>query len=380
MDKPNRLLSKRPWLLSAGIVLAVVAWLASGLIAPSGESSEAEDASTTAAADQPPSSVRVRSQSAEEVRRYIVVNGNTAPARTVTLAAETDGRVESLGLERGSNGNEGTLVVHLDDRDRQARIAEAEAVLSQRLAEYEAREKLKSSSYVSDAQLKEARALLESARAELVRAELDLEYARIVAPFDGALLDRDVEVGDFVSRGDPVATWVDNRRIVVTANLSEHDAGYVTAGQAAEARLATGETVRGNIRFVAPVADTGTRTFVVELEVDNGDGGLRAGGTAELRIPAESVLAHRIAPSLLTLDDAGNVGVKIVTADDKVRFVVADIAMSDADGVWLTGLPGEATIITVGQGYVADGSVVKAVPESDVDTAVAVKGDEEREE
>ena len=380
MDKPSRLLTNRPWLLSAGIALIVVAWLASGLVAPSGDQAEAGDAPVAAADQEAPSSVRVRSQSAEEVRRYVVVNGNTAPARTVILAAETDGRVENLGLERGSNGADGALVVQLDDRDRQARISEARAVLNQRQAEYEAREKLKSSSYVSDAQLKEARALLESARTELVRAELDLEYARIVAPFDGALLERNVEVGDFVSRGDPVATWVDNRRIVVTASLSEHDAGYVEAGQPAEARLATGETVHGNIRFVAPVADAGTRTFVVELEVDNGDGGLRAGGTAELRIPAESVLAHRIAPSLLTLDDAGNVGVKIVTADDKVRFIVADIAMSDADGVWLTGLPAEATIITVGQGYVADGSVVTAVPESDVETAVAVKGDEEREE
>ncbi len=382
MDKSSKLLANRPWLLSAGIALLVVLWLASGLIAPSGDTADASDVPAAGNDNeaQARSSVRVQSQSAEEVRRYIVVNGNTEPARTVTLAAETDGRVEAVGLERGKNGDEGSLVVRLDDRDRRARIAEAKAMLSQRQAEYEAREKLKSSSYVSDAQLKEALAMLEAARTELVRAELDLEFARIVAPFDGALLDRHVEVGDFVSRGDPVATWVDNRRIVVTASLSEHDAGYVAAGQAGEARLATGETVRGGIRFVAPVADAGTRTFDVELEVDNGDGKLRAGGTAELRIPAETVLAHRIAPSLLTLDDAGNVGVKIVTAEDRVRFVVADVAMSDADGIWLTGLPAEATIITVGQGYVADGSVVTAVPESDVDTAVAVKGDEEREE
>ena len=133
------------------------------------------------------------------------------------------------------------------------------------------------------------------------------------------------------------------------------------------------ERVRGHIRYVAPVADEATRTFGVELEVDNSAGTLRAGGTAELLVPAETLLAHRVSPSLLTLDDAGNVGVKVIDDAGRVEFVVADIALSTNDGVWLAGLPETATIITVGQGFVTAGSVVDAVPESDVETAVARK-------
>jgi len=215
--------------------------------------------------------------------------------------------------------------------------------------------------------------MLEAAKAEQIRAELDLEYMNIRAPFGGALQSRVVEVGDFVKAGDPVATFVDNRKIIVSANVSEFDAHYVNVGDTAEARLATGETVQGRIRYVAPVADEATRTFGVELEADNSDGALRIGGTAELRIPAEQVLAHRISPSLLTLDDAGNVGVKIVNDDGLVEFVKADVALSTSDGIWLTGLPQDATIITVGQGYVANGTLVDAVPENDAKTAVAIK-------
>ncbi|MDH3441353.1 MAG: efflux RND transporter periplasmic adaptor subunit, partial [Gammaproteobacteria bacterium] len=199
----------------------------------------------------------------------------------------------------------------------------------------------------------------------------------IRAPFAGALQARSVEVGDFVTRGDPVATYVDNRTIIVSADLSEFDARFVNVGDAAEAELATGESVRGRIRYVAPVADEATRTFAVELEVDNTDGQLRAGGTAELRIPAELVSAHRISPSLLTLDDAGNVGIKIVNDHGRVEFVLADIALSSNDGVWLAGLPVTTTIITVGQGYVANGALVDAIPESDIETAVAVKDNNE---
>jgi len=248
-------------------------------------------------------------------------------------------------------------------------------MVRQREVEYDARLRLKSSSYVSEAQLQEAVAALEAARTELTRAQLDLQYMEVRAPFAGALQSRIVEIGDFVKRGDPVATFVDNRKIVVSADVSEFDAHYVKVGQRAQARLATGEQVEGTIRFVAPVADGATRTFGVELEVDNPDGSIRAGGTAELMIPAERVFAHRLPPSLLTLDDAGNVGVKIVDDAGRVDFVVADIALATSDGVWLTGLPETATIITVGQGFVSAGMAVDAVAESDIETAVAIKAE-----
>mgnify|MGYP001815595778 FL=1 len=363
---------QKSWLISAGVVVAITLWLASGQFSAEGDDAVVEDTATEVTTAK--NAVRVRTQSAEEVMRMIVVNGKTAPARIVRLAAETDGRIVQVGADRGASLEHGDIIVRLDERDRAARLAQAQATVKQREVEYEARERLKSESYVSEAQLQESLALLEMARAELTRAKLDLEYMTVRAPFAGALQARAVEVGDFVKRGDPIATYVDNRTIIVNANLSEFDARFVNVGDTAEATLATGETVRGRIRYVAPVADEGTRTFGVELEVDNQDRALRAGGTAELRIPAESVLAHRVSPSLLTLDDAGNVGVKIINHAGKVEFIVADIALSTNEGVWLAGLPETATIITVGQGYVASGATAVAVPESDAETAVARKG------
>ena len=361
----------KSWFISAGIVVAVTLWVASGSLGNTEDESTPSDAASVVPTQN---AVRVRTQTAEEVMRTIVVNGKTAPARIAQLSAETDGRIEFIGAERGANLERGNLIVRMDERDRAARLAQAEATVKQREVEYDARQRLKSESYVSEAQLQEGLALLESARAELTRARLDLDYMSVRAPFGGALQDRMVEVGDFVSRGDPIATFVDNRTIIVSANLSEFDARFVDVGDTAEAHLATGETVRGRIRYVAPVADEATRTFVVELEVANTDGALRAGGTAELRIPAERVFAHRISPSLLTLDDAGNVGVKIINDRGEVEFVVADIALSSNDGIWLAGLPETTTIITVGQGYVADGAMVNSIPEEDVETAVAIKG------
>lgn len=363
----------RSWTYSAGIAILIAVWLLSGQFATDEPAADGGVAATAGDAPAPHGKVRVRTLAAENVTRTITVNGKTAPARIAQLSAETDGRVTSIGAERGANVERGTVIVRLDERDRSARLAEARATLKQREVEYAARRSLKASSYVSEAQLQEALAQLEAARAELTRAELDLEYMFVRAPFAGAIQERAVEVGDFLKVGDPIATFVDNRSIVVAANVSEYDARFVQAGASAEARLATGERVSGTIRYVAPVADQATRTFAVELEIDNRDGALRAGGTAELYIPAESVRAHRVSPSLLTLDDAGNVGVKIVNDDGAVEFVVADVALSSTDGVWLAGLPDNVTIITVGQGFVVSGAQVDAIAEDDIPTAVARK-------
>ncbi len=362
----------RSWLYSASAAVLIALWLLSGQTG-SDEPGGADLRTTNSSAERPQNKVRVRTQTAEEVMRTIVLNGQTAPARIVELSAETDGRIIFVGAERGANLNRKDVIVRLDKRDRSARLAQAKATVKQREVEYEGRLKLKTQSYVSEAQLQEAIALLEAARAELTRAELDLDYMSIRAPFDGALQSRQVEIGDFVKRGDPIAIVVDNRTIIVSANLSEFDAQYVRVGDAAQAQLATGEQVRGTIRYVAPVADNKTRTFAVELEIDNQDGAIRAGGAAKLQISAEMVKAHRISPSLLTLDDAGNIGLKIINDLGQVEFVVVDIALSSSNGIWVAGLPSTATIITVGQGFVTSGSRVDAVAESDVDTAVAVK-------
>ncbi len=363
----------RSWLYSAGIAILIAGWLLSGQFGNSDHTTDERSAAIAKTTIAPQSKVRVRTQIAEEVTRTIIVNGKTAPARVVQISAETDGRVESIGAKRGANINRNTVIVRLDERDRSARLAQAEATVRQREVEYEARARLKVESYVSEAQLQEGVALLEAARAELTRARLDLDYMQVRAPFDGALQARAVEIGDFLKVGDPIATFVDNRTIIVSANVSEFDARFVHVGMTAKAILATGEDVHGKIRYVAPVADEATRTFTVELEVDNRDGAIRAGGTAELHIPAESILAHRISPSLLTLDDAGNIGLKIINDSGKVEFVVADIALSSGDGIWVAGLPETVTIITVGQGFVTTGSVVDAIPESEIKTTVAKK-------
>jgi multidrug efflux system membrane fusion protein len=361
-------LTRRPWMIAVGLTVIVILWLASGALTR--ETKIETDAAAPAKTDN--ARVQIRARQAEPVTRTIQIYGRTAPARTVEMKAETSGRVAALGVDRGERARAGQVLLTLDLRDRQARLEQARASVNEHQSAWDGQQALKPQGYVSDTQLAETRARLETARAELVRAELDLEYMKVRAPFDGTVQERAVEIGDYVRAGDPVATYVDNTHLVVTGSIAEQDAGFVRVGETATAALVTGQDVKGRIRYLSPVADDATRTFTVELEIPNPTGTLPAGVTAEMRIPGGEVMAYRIAPSLLTLDANGKLGVKTVNPQNRVEFHEITIAHSEANGVWVTGLPDTTDIIVVGQGYVSAGQPVQAVEARPEDTALAV--------
>lgn len=365
-------IASRPWLVAGLITVAVVAWLASGTLQRGTEHAAENGGNGPAQPQTELLRVQVRTQEAEPVTRLISVYGRTAPARTVEIKAETNGRIVAIETARGKSVRAGAPILRLDLRDRQARLEQARASVAQHQVAYEGQMELKTQGYVSETQIAETLAKLETARAELVRAELDLEYMIIRAPFDGILQERTVEEGDFVRAGDPVATFVDNTRLIVTGSIAEQDAKYVAVNNQATAKLVTGQSVKGRLRYLAPVADESTRTFTVELEIPNGDGTLPAGVTAEMQIPAGEMLAHKVSPALLSLAADGQVGVKTVDALNRVVFTPIELARSEPDGVWITGLPATSSIITVGQGYVSAGQEVKPIL-AEPDTALAAE-------
>ena len=111
---------------------------------------------------------------------------------------------------------------------------------------------------------------------------------------------------------------------------------------------------------MASRADDTTRTFRVEVELPNPDGKLRVGVSADIHIPVRQLMAEKISPGILVLDDNGVVGVRAVERGI-VRFLPVDIVSDGPDGMWVSGLPDHVAVITVGQSFVSDGERVKTV-------------------
>ena len=306
--------------------------------------------------------VRVATLHAQPVSRAIVVNGRTEPARVVTLRAEIDGRIVAIGAERGARVVEGEEVVRLDSRDLVARRREAQALVSQRELELGAIRKLSARSFQTESAIAAAEASLEAARAMAARVEVDLANTRLLAPFAGRIEQRMVEIGDYVNDGNPVARILEEDPMVVTGHVTQQERRHIRRGDAGEARLLTGQTVQGRMRYVASESDETTRTFRFELEVPNPEGALLSGISAAIRIPVAATPAHQVSPALLALDEHGRLGIKSVSDAGVVEFHPVEILRTGTDGIWLSGLPDPVRIITVGHGFVRPGQRVNAVP------------------
>jgi membrane fusion protein, multidrug efflux system len=307
--------------------------------------------------------VRVAEFEAQTRENVVRVTGHTAASRRVTLMAELDGPVEEVMVERGAAVAEGDVIARIDPEDRKATLAEAEALLRQRQAEYDAAKRLNERGYKGDIALVEAAAKLDAARAAAKRAEIKMGNTVVAAPFGGVLEERPIELGSYVKTGDPVATVVDLDPLRVVGFVTEREIAGVRPGGAGEAVLPGGRTVAGTVAFVSSVADETTRTFKVELEVANPDGSLAEGMTSEIRIPTGTTHAHLVSLSLLSLADDGRVGVKAVDEKGVVRFLpVMVLGNADPGTVWVVGLPDRVRLVTVGHEFVKDGETVQAVP------------------
>jgi multidrug efflux system membrane fusion protein len=361
---PGIMRLKSSYLIATGIAVALAGWLLSGQWGISGRP-VAEVVPTAVPTGRKQLSVRVREVVAAPVDREIVLNGRTEPARTVELRAEVGGRVIELGAKRGAQVRAGYLLVKLDPRERAARVEEADATLAMRQIEYDAARKLGAKGFQAETKVAEAKAELEAAVAALEHAQIELSHTTILAPFDG-VVDRPVELGDFVNVGDPVASVIELDPLLITGEVAETKVGSLAVGMPGSGRLITGQAVQGRVSYVGRQADLETRTFEIELEVDNPDSRVAAGVSAELHILEERIDAHRLSPALLSLDDDGQVGVKALADDDTVVFYPARIVRAEAAAVWLADLPQRLRLITVGQGFVRPGDRVRAVPEATI--------------
>lgn len=351
---------------AVAIAVLLISWLASGqldqeVVAYETSIADRNTENLTLMSDQAPTQVRVVLSQAQMQTRYANVRGKTQNKRTVEVRTEIPGRVVTRAVEKGQYVAANQLLCGLSVEDRKVALIESQQRVNQARIDFDGAKRLRAQGYNSQSAIAAARTRLAEAQAALERSELALEKTAVRAPFAGFIEDVNLEIGDFVQPGAPCATLVDMNPMLMVGRVGERLVQRVNPGMEAIGSFGDKTEVRGPITFVGQQDDPKTRTYAIEVELDNADGTLRSGLTAQIRIPIAQALAQKVSPALFSLDDNGGYGVRVVNDDNRVEFYTVDVIAEDSDGVWVTGLPNETKIISVGQELVVSGERVDPV-------------------
>lgn len=311
--------------------------------------------------------VRVWVTMAREVIDYAKLPADLLPQRRGVLAAEVAGVVGSLRVDAGDRVVAGQVLAEVDTRTLEQRLAEAEAVERHRISRYQRAVKLFDRRSITEQQLQDARAEKEIAEAQAAGARLALEKSRLKAPWSGTVAVRRVELGDYVSPGQPLFELVDLRRIKAQAAAAAADVPFLRLGLPAVVRLEAfpGEVFEGTVRRLAAELDPATRTLEVEVELDNPHRRLVPGMDAELELARQVFPAAVLVPlAALVEQETTRIVYVVQGAAGDERAVSREVTLGpvlEDQVVIVTGVEPDERVIVEGQRLVGPGQQVAPV-------------------
>jgi len=405
---------KRSVIIAFVIFISVTGWFLSGTISIGNENQNDQQYDVSSNEDNIDinnDKLKVESQivHSEEIKESITLQGQTIHNRTIDIKSETTGNIVNKNYKRGKIVTSDEILVEISIEDRQELLNSYTKELERNKKEILINEKkrdnsvfkineqiklyeieyqsakqlidkgLSSKSKLSLASFNLANAKsnlndinlnyqlqvailetqLANIKSKIKNIKIDIDNTKIKSPFSGIINNSYVEIGDYVRPGNVLFSVVDLNPIKIQGYLSESDINRVKVGTIAIVSNSNSITKKGEITFISPTAETSTRTFEITIEANNDDLLFKSGITSSITIEGDSIKAHKIPPSVLTLQDDGTVGVKTIDKDNKVVFYPIKKEIDTIDGMWVSGLPDKVRLIITGQEYITVGQFVE---------------------
>jgi RND family efflux transporter MFP subunit len=399
---------KRNLRIAGGVVLLAVL-MAIGVIPRVLRNREARDAALASTVLLPEVIVVHPRQAA--ARTAVSLPGNLQPLYSASVFARTNGYIKSRSVDIGSEVKAGQVLAvisapEVDQQLEQARadvlqavaaVAQSKAALEQARANLgiaritqkryaslidkravtqqaldEANEALRARAAdvsAAGANISAAEASLQSRKANVERLTQLQGFERVVAPFDGVITVRNIEVGDLVSAGSDNGSMslfriAQSNVLRVQVEVPQSAALAIKVGQ--QATLTVQE--RPGRRYVATVTrsaesiDVAARTMLTEVQVDNREGSLVPGMYGEVNFDITANHPSLIIPSTALVIDKNGMHVVSVSADSRVHFVAVDIGQDQGSQVEISqGLRGGETLVSNPSDLLSDGEKVSVV-------------------
>ncbi len=321
--------------------------------------------------------VEILELSPVEFNDVIELTGTVEAKKDVIVSAKTTGTLERI-VPLGRAVGIGQVIANTEDDLLQASVSQADAQVqnaeaSLRVAEesYNRQKPLFADSIISpleftrlESTLDQAKSALAQATAIYDQAQRQLQYTSIIAPIAGKVEAHYVEAGEQVVPGTEVLRLVDTRNVQISAGVSERYAGDIVFGTPAEVSLPTANILSrsGRVIFAGNVIDPDSRSFEVNIEVDNADGRLKPEMIAQLAILRTTIDGALVIPGNTVTRTENGLSVFVVEQHDgnhvaKMRTVTlgADYANQV---VVVSGLSAGEQVVVRGQSTLANNDLV----------------------
>lgn len=364
--------SRRP-LLIAILVVALVAVAAFFLLRGKSAEGEAKKADKPAATARPALTVTVVQPQAADLVAGLPANGNIAAWQEAIIGSESAGlRLADVRVNVGDVVRKGQVLatfsgdtVQAEVAQARASLAEAEAAAADAAANADRARTLSATGALSQAQINQylttgqtAKARVEAARAALQAQQVRQRNTQVLAPDDGVISSRTATVGAVVGSGAELFRLVRRGRLEWRAEVASNELPKVRVGQKARVTAASGVTVEGTVRALAPTVDPQTRNALVYVDLP-GNGDVRAGMYArgefmlgrieQLTVPQSAVVVRDGFASVFEVGADGKVAMRRVTTGQRAgdRIAIAE------------GVEPEMKLVERGAAFLNDGDVVQ---------------------
>lgn len=324
----------------------------------------------------PPARVEVASAESREMVPLVDVSGTVISINDSRIAAEVEGVLIWLA-NAGDSVEAGSVIARIDPRlmnialqRAQAEVARLESDLRYRQQQVVRHEELAASRHTPAHLLEEIGAQrdqllhqLSDAKAQLQRAEGDLDRTAIRAPFAGHVAARLASVGEYVTRGDGVLRLVDTHRLEITLRAPLAVAPFINPGL--EVEVTSGDLTRLHpVRAVVPVGDVVSRMVEVRLVVSEGD--WLVGTPVQVRLPTDTPVTAIAVPRDALIERNGEAFIYKISGESAAQQIVAEIVATV--GLWVgvaSGIePGDRVIVR-GAERLSDGQPVEVIQSGD---------------
>lgn len=237
-------------------------------------------------APKPPINVEVVESSRLPWQSRLPAIGTLTASQGIDLSVEIAGTISAVQFRSGEKVSKGQPIVLLDSEIEQASLTAAQADLHLAKVEFERARSLVDRQAISRSEFDRLNAESQKAAATVAQLKASLAKKRILAPFSGTIGISQVDVGDFVAAGTPIATLQDLSTLFVDFYLAEQQVPLLAIGQPVHLQVAAfpGEQFEGKIVALNPKVEITTRNVQVRAELANPGERLLPGMFADLQV------------------------------------------------------------------------------------------------